>query len=357
MHNAAISLGFASYRELVADATNTNLQRAQAAAEALFEQTERLHRSAVARIITREFADAPASDLGFADLAYVERLPWLDKFFLAQNLLQTYSETIEGMGIRVDKQPNIQIVFGSPSSGAGSASCFPVNPPLDVRLLSSSGRGAYEFAGFLYAAGKAQHYAWSSKNLAESHPEFIYSPDSATNWGYGYLFNLLLLDAKWLQEFLQPISEAQTAELVRDMAAALALRVRRLCAETSYAMLLHSDMRPSTEQLRSAFVDLHDRATSFHFGRGMFLLHLNERMKSVVHLRALAFAVGLQEYLRVRHGHRWWASRRAGDELIDLWNTASHYSVEELARLVGFGEISFDLIAELLMATIMERKK
>ena len=59
----------------------------------------------------------------------------------------------------------------------------------------------------------------------------------------------------------------------------------------------------------------------------------------------------------MRHGHRWWASRKAGDELIDLWNTASRYSVEELARLIGFGEISFDLIAELLIATTMERKK
>jgi hypothetical protein len=65
----------------------------------------------------------------------------------------------------------------------------------------------------------------------------------------------------------------------------------------------------------------------------------------------------LREYLRVRYGNRWWASRKAGDELIDLWNTASRYSVEELASLIGFSEISFELIVELLMTTMNGAKK
>ncbi len=55
-----------------------------------------------------------------------------------------------------------------------------------------------------------------------------------------------------------------------------------------------------------------------------------------------------------RYGRRWWASRKAGDELIDLWNTSSRYTVEELARLIGIGEISFDLLAESLIAAMKE---
>ncbi|MBV9959004.1 MAG: hypothetical protein JO360_11315, partial [Acidobacteria bacterium] len=50
----------------------------------------------------------------------------------------------------------------------------------------------------------------------------------------------------------------------------------------------------------------------------------------------------------------WWASRKAGDELIDLWNTSSRYSVEELAQLLGLGELSFDLLAETCISAMSE---
>ena len=44
----------------------------------------------------------------------------------------------------------------------------------------------------------------------------------------------------------------------------------------------------------------------------------------------------MREYLGVRYGHQWWRSRKAGDELRDIWNAGSRYDVEELARLMGF---------------------
>ena len=69
-------------------------------------------------------------------------------------------------------------------------------------------------------------------------------------------------------------------------------------------------------------------------------------------LRALAFSFALREQLRVRYGYRWWASRKAGAELVDLWNTSSRYSVEELASEIGFGELDFDLLAEAVNAAL-----
>jgi hypothetical protein len=69
-------------------------------------------------------------------------------------------------------------------------------------------------------------------------------------------------------------------------------------------------------------------------------------------LRARLFAAALGEYFRTRHGHRWWASNKTADELIDMWNTGSRYTVEELASLVGLGELSFDLLADSLNSTL-----
>jgi hypothetical protein len=71
-------------------------------------------------------------------------------------------------------------------------------------------------------------------------------------------------------------------------------------------------------------------------------------------LRARLFAAGMAEHLRARHGRRWYASSAAGDELRDVWNTASRYTVEELARLVWGGELSFELLADELNAAVSE---
>jgi hypothetical protein len=56
-------------------------------------------------------------------------------------------------------------------------------------------------------------------------------------------------------------------------------------------------------------------------------------------LRAAAFEALLRDRLRSAYGFRWWTSRRAGDFLIDLWNTGQRYSIEEMASLIGLGTI------------------
>jgi hypothetical protein len=84
------------------------------------------------------------------------------------------------------------------------------------------------------------------------------------------------------------------------------------------------------------------------------LADVDDGFYSGSYLRAWAFEAGLREYLRTRYGYRWWASHKAGDEIIDLWNTASRYSVEEIAQLLGQGELDFDLLAESWIASMSE---
>jgi hypothetical protein len=162
-----------------------------------------------------------------------------------------------------------------------------------------------------------------------------------------------MLEPRWLEQFLKPASNAELDELSRDLAAVLLLRLRRQAAQSLFALTLLQPVAPSVEQSQAAFVDLHERATGFHFQRQLFLLHSAALFSCVNDLRAFVFAAGLREHLRHRYGHRWWTTRKAGDELIDLWNTASRYPVEELAGLIGF-EFSFELIPDLLSNLLIE---
>jgi hypothetical protein len=345
---SARELGFSSYGELLVEATNPNLDHGHQAAQSLLEETEPAYRSALAKLITSNFPDVSLRDLDFADLPYFEAMSWLDKILLKKDIFRTYEDTMKGLGIRVGRQPNVQIdtQIDLAARYYQKPACFPVSPPEDVRLAASMRDGA--FLGFLQQAGKAQHYAWCSKDLAKRHPEFVYSADSATTEAQGYLFGCLPLDPKWLLEFLPAINDIRAGEVARDVALRLVIHVRRLGADVLYGRLLHDGGQTSLEQLQSTYIDVHERATSFRARPELFLLDLQIGMQPHSHLRALAFSFGLREYLRVRYGHRWWASRKAGDELIDLWNTASRYSVEELARHIGFGEINFGFLAEVI---------
>jgi hypothetical protein len=86
----------------------------------------------------------------------------------------------------------------------------------------------------------------------------------------------------------------------------------------------------------------------------MYLMDVDDGFYSAAYLRAWAFEAGLREHLKTRYGSRWWTSRKAGDDLIDLWSTSSRYTVEELASLIGFGDLNFDLLAEQLIQEVEE---
>ena len=170
-----------------------------------------------------------------------------------------------------------------------------------------------------------------------------------------FLFNHLFLDPIWLAEHRPNINERQARSIAGDIALRVAYIVRRLCAKLSYDLELHDntpakDLR--SEQLAASYATTQKQATNFSRSPALYLWDVDDGFYAAAYLRALAFEASLREHLRVRYGRRWWATRKAGDELIDLWNTASRYTVEELSQQIGFGEISFELLAENLIAEL-----
>jgi hypothetical protein len=126
----------------------------------------------------------------------------------------------------------------------------------------------------------------------------------------------------------------------------------RRCAALKYALELDSAADPRSAALAEAYVSLFTDATGFRHEASTRLLDAEEDFSAADTLRARLFAAGFGEHLRGRHGRRWYASRSAGDELIDVWNTASRYGAEELSRLVWGGEVGFELLADELTAAL-----
>jgi len=126
------------------------------------------------------------------------------------------------------------------------------------------------------------------------------------------------------------------------------MHLRSLCADVLLGAQLYSAERDSREQLQSIYGALHERATSFRGGSKLSGLNSSGQMHAASRPAGrwpLRFGLretppcSLRTSLVV-------LAKKAGDELIDLWNTSSRYSVEELARLIGMGDLSFDLLAD-----------
>ena len=353
-HEAARSFGFDSYRALFTEITGTDYERLSASANRFLERTESAYTAALARAVARDLPGVAFDELHYSDYYFFRRLSRLDRFFPAEDLMATYNAAMRSLGIRVEKQPNIYIDSEARPFKNPRAACFPINPPDDVRLLVAPIGGSYDYTVLFHEAGHAQHFAWASPQLCRKHPEFIYAPENATTEGHAFLLNNLLLDAGWLVEHRQGMSLSQAREVVRDLALLMCCEVRRRCGSLDYEIALHEGAQVRSDQLAETFASTVSQATLFRREAAMYLMDVDDGFYTADYLRAWTFEVGFREYLRLRHGRRWWASRRASDELIDLWNTAQRYTVEELASLMGFGEISFDLLADDLLALMKE---
>ena len=173
---------------------------------------------------------------------------------------------------------------------------------------------------------------------------------------------VIINDAAWLAGH-RGLRASAADEAARSFALVELHDARRECAALRHALALDDAPDPRAERLAEDYVARHTEATGFKYDAAARLLDVGDLLSArgagrgeadffwaATGLRARLFAAAFAEHLRARHGRRWFSTRAAGDELVDVWNTASRYTVEELARLVWGGEPSFELLAESLSA-------
>lgn len=347
---ASATLGFASYAALRYEAAQTDEAHLTAAADTLLARTgETYHahlRAWAARHLPPQYARTPVH----ADSLFFARLAQLDQFFPAADSAAMYAAAMSGLGIRIEQQPNLHVEW---TAQAFDAAAFALAAPTDVRLVAGTHGGAHAWRSLLHAAGGAQQLAWVSRDMAARYPEFVHAPDETTRMAYGFLFRYLLHDPAWLAE-LRGL-KASVAELsVREFALVELHDARRDCAQLQQQTARASAPDVRAEQMAADYAAWHTEATGFSYESAQQLYdtaNLNDAASAV---RARLCAVALGEHLRTRHGRRWWATRAAGDELIDLWNTGARYPVEELTALIGAGTLDVELWAAALLGAVRE---
>lgn len=353
LNDAARALGFEGRRALYEEFAGVSLEALAAGAESFLRRTEAAYMSALAEWSARELAAGAGRAPEYADLLFFERAADTESRLPARDFYGLYAETLAGLGVRVESGRGLRVDDAQRVGKSADSACFAVAPPEEVRLVVGVGAGGLGFfRRSLAEGGRAQMFAWASRETSRRHPEFVHAPDRATEVGHGLLLAGLLREPAWF-EARHRVRAAEASALARRAALLDLYDARRECASVVCALKQNAGVR--TEQSAEEYAARFTEATGFKHEAATHLLDADEGFASATVLRARLFAAGLREHLRGRHGRGWFESRRAGEELIDVWNTASRHRAEELSKLLWGGEPGFELLADASMAALAGR--
>ncbi len=336
LREGARELGFENRLAMRRELRGLDCGKLAERARQILSKTESGYVNALSRLLPREtgvsFDDATQADLGF-----LQKFKRFDHFFPRESMLGVYRELFAALGFNSEKQTNLTIDSAPRPDKQPQAFCSPIRVPDEIRLVINLTGGQANYREFLRETGHAQHYAWTSRNI---YPEFRIGGDRAVIVAWGMLFENLTLDERWL---MTTFGFAENREFRRALAVFRLMALRRAAAMLDYEVEFHSGALTSGAGAR--YSELMTDAARVRFDETDHFRSLDDAFYSADFLRASAFEAQMREYLKTQFGQRWWASRKAGEMLIDLWNTGQRYTVEELAAMIGLGELDFDWLA------------
>ena len=332
LHDGARALGYDNYlamqREHHSPMGGVDFEKLIAQANQFLVKTESRYVSALAPLLLRE-ANVSIDQATAADLSRLQRYARFDAFFGREQMPRMYRELFSALGFNTEKQSNVEIDSVPRPNKQPQAFCSPIRIPDEIKLAVNFVGGQANYREFLREAGHVQHFAWTSRNL---YPEFQFDGDAAVGQAWGILFENLLLELAWL---IGTFGFVENAEFRHALAVLRLMELRRQAAALIYESEFHAGVL--TGRAGKRYVELMTDAVRVRFDESECLRELSDDFRPASFLRAAAFEAQMRDHLKTQFGSRWWASAKAGEMLIDLWNTGQRYGVEDLARMIWAG--------------------
>jgi hypothetical protein len=336
LRDGARELGYENRLVMLRELHGLNYEGLAELARGVLSKTESGYVNALAPLLSAE-TGVSRDDATQADLGFLQRFTRFDHFFPRERMLGVYRELFAAFGFNTENQSNL-IIDSEPRPGKQSqAFCSPICVPDEIKLSINMTGGQANYRELLREAGHAQLYAWTSRNIF---PEFRLGGDRAVVEAWRLLFENLIADERWL---MATFGFVENMEFRRARAVFRLMSLRHRVALLGYEIEFHSGSLAKGAGAR--YAELMTDAARVRFDGTERLRSLDDPFYSADFLRASAFEAQMREYLKTRFGVRWWASRKAGETLIDVWNTGRRYTVEELALMIGLGELDFDWLA------------
>jgi hypothetical protein len=341
-HAICIELGWPSYLDAFCDLRAIDLPGLAGRMEEFLRATEEQYPD----VVDPELEISVGRKLGElrrSDLPRVFRAAHLDQVFPSGRLVESFRQTLAGMGIDLDAQSNIHLDTESRPSKSPRAFCATPRVPDEVYLVVPPIGGWEDFATLFHEGGHAEHYGCTDGSLPLE-PRHL--GDNSVTESFAFLLQGLTADPVWLEATLD----------VRDPDAAIAharavrlVMLRRYSAKIAYEVELHAP-QAEIDSMSDRYVQLLSEGVRIAWPSEPWVADVDPGFYAACYLRAWALEVSWRRALRERFGERWFQAAEAGEWLRNLWAQGQRLDAEELlAEAVG-GSLDFEALASELTA-------
>ncbi len=332
-HSLSKELGYNNYAQLCSKLMNVDFDKLSELIQNFLNKTDELYKNAMDKQLSEKIG-LSLEQAKYYDIWYFSRGKDYDHLFPKEELINTFGKTCYKLGIDLEGQKNINIDIETRDKKSPRAFLCAVKVPDEIYLNIMPEGGVSDYSSFLHEGGHAQHFANVSKELPF---EFKYLGDNSVTEGYAFLFNYLFLSPYWLKDFLG-IEDADS--LIRFLLNRKFYMLRRYSGKIIYETKFHDGS--SIEGKDEIYKDILSSATMVEYVPEKYLSDLDEGFYVSSYLRAWLFEAQLRQYFEEEYGPRWYASKKVGDLLREMWYYGQKYSVDEILDQLGLGELSIE---------------
>src|SRR5262249_24107532 len=263
-HAIAGELGYPSYRELCVACKGFDLLAPPLPTAAFRAATDEGYAPLVDPEVRRTIGLGLA-ELRRSDLPRFFRAADLDDWFPRSSLLESFSDTLGGLGIGLDEQRGVELDVERRPKKSPRAFCAPVRVPHEIYLVLSPIGGRDDYAVLFHEGGHTEHYANVDPDLPF---EFRHLGDNSITEAFAFLFQHLVEKPLWLERRLG-ITDAEG--IARYARAYRLVYLRRYAAKLAYELDLHGGDARSWDELGARYAELLSRALRIEWPTQTFL--------------------------------------------------------------------------------------
>jgi oligoendopeptidase F len=337
---AVPQLGSQTYRDLYGR-FGFRLDELAAQCRAVLESTEQLYEETADRLF-RARAGVGLAEAKRWDVTRVFRAPGWDDAFPAEKMIPALEVTLEDLGIDLRSQDNVELDIEQRPKKSPRAFCAPIEVPGRVVLVIQPMGGADDWRALFHEAGHTEHYAHVSGDLPVEAKRL---GDVSVTEAWATLMEHLLLEPGWLSrrlDFPKPhdfAAEAATGSLYL---------LRRYCGKLLYELEFHGAKELDSKAMSARYVELLGDALKIEPSATDYLGDIDPSFYVTGYLRSWALQSQLREHFRERFGSTWFADRKAGGMLRELWSEGHRLNADQLLGEVTGEELELDAFAQSL---------
>ena len=326
--SAAIAkdLGWTSVLELSQELSGIDLAALEVQTEALLAATEARYEPVVEPELQKHLGFG-FGELRRSDIPAFFRAPTLDAAFPPERAIPALRQTLAGIGIDLDAQPNVILDAEVRPTKSPRAFCAPVRVPSEVYLMISPQGGRDDTQTLLHEAGHTEHFAHVAPGLPF---ERRFLGDNSFTEAFAFLFQYLSEEPAWLEEVLG----VDGAPLAGYAKAVKLIFLRRYAAKLAYERRLHA-ADVDLSEMPDEYARRLSAAVHVEWPKENWIHDVDPFFYAACYIRAWATERALRAHLVEAFGERWFAEPEAGDLLKRVWSKGQRALAEELLVEIG----------------------